>query len=300
MILEIILCVAVTAQAFPPMANPNLFEGDLVLSPAELEAIKRNVANQGNNQFAAISTNSWPSTTIPWSASPEILSSKKAMTAIKAALEEYHTKSCLKFPRRTNEKSYIYFYKGEGCHSRVGYFGVNKISLDTACQNKGTVVHEMYHSLGFYHEQSRPDRDNFVKIIWKNIPLGAKNNFQKYTRSVINSMGVPYDYLSVSHYRKDQFTPGSLQIETLDKSMQDKIGSQQQLSVLDVKQLAMMYRCDGTKTLPPTLIPPTPRPQFCEDENGLSYCKGLKSYCNRAGSLQKTLKKQCYKTCGYC
>ena len=58
-------------------------------------------------------------------------------------------------------------------------------------------------------------------------------------------MGVPYDYLSVSHYRKDQYASGVTQIETLDKKYQDTIGTTKELSVLDVKQLSLMYRCDG-------------------------------------------------------
>ena len=58
-------------------------------------------------------------------------------------------------------------------------------------------------------------------------------------------MGVPYDYLSVSHYRKDQYASGVTQIETLNKEYQDIIGTTKELSLLDVKQLSLMYPCDG-------------------------------------------------------
>lgn len=46
------------------------------------------------------------------------------------------------------------------------------LNLAKGCFKHGTVVHEMLHTLGFYHMQSTYDRDNFVEIVWENIKAG--------------------------------------------------------------------------------------------------------------------------------
>lgn len=47
--------------------------------------------------------------------------------------------------------------------------GGQEISVGNGCEAKEVIVHEILHALGFYHEQSRADRDEFVEIFWKNI-----------------------------------------------------------------------------------------------------------------------------------
>ena len=62
----------------------------------------------------------------------------------------------------------------------------------------GTPIHEILHALGMVHEQCRPDRDDYVEIIFANIRTDALGNFETNRESYTNN--VWYDYGSVMHY----------------------------------------------------------------------------------------------------
>ena len=62
-------------------------------------------------------------------------------------------------------------------------------------------MHEIGHSLGFFHEQSRPDRDSYITVNFNNIQINTENNFLKYSTADINTYGTPYDFASDMHYR---------------------------------------------------------------------------------------------------
>ena len=61
-------------------------------------------------------------------------------------------------------------------------------------------MHELGHAMGFYHEQSRPDRDQYVTIQYSNIRFFKDRNFRKFSTRWINVYGIPYDYRSIMHY----------------------------------------------------------------------------------------------------
>lgn len=68
-----------------------------------------------------------------------------------------------------------------------------QVSLGPGCVYKGVIIHELMHACGFWHEQSRPDRDNYVSVLWDNIIPGMEFNFNKYDWNTVQGLGVSYD-----------------------------------------------------------------------------------------------------------
>jgi len=76
--------------------------------------------------------------------------------------------------------------QGSGCASQVGRAGgMQYVSLGTGCVYAGIAQHELMHSTGFWHEQSRADRDDYIRILWENIEPGME---ELYMQSSVQSM----------------------------------------------------------------------------------------------------------------
>ena len=126
------------------------------------------------------------------------------------------------------------------CCSYVGRFAffIQPVSIHYDCSFAST-VHEIGHVLGFWHEQSRPDRDKYVNIHRENIWPGYEPNFDKET--AVNSLGVPYDFNSIMHYSASAFAKGDTNtISTKEKDI--PFGRAPELSPLDIKQTNLLYK----------------------------------------------------------
>lgn len=94
---------------------------------------------------------------------------------ITEAIEFLNEKTCLHFlllepDDLYNESSYLDIQPISGCWSYVGFYGGRQeISLSKHCGRIGTIQHEILHSIGFWHEHSRRDRDDYLDIKWQNI-----------------------------------------------------------------------------------------------------------------------------------
>eukprot|EP00111_Clytia_hemisphaerica_P017902 TCONS_00052969-protein len=141
-------------------------------------------------------------------------------------------------------KNHVEVIRSGGCWSMVGMTGGRQsLSIGNGCLWEGTIIHEFLHAIGFYHEQSRPDRDQYVDIITKNIVGGREHNFKIASR--INSLGVEYDRVSVMHYSKGAFSNGNG--NTIEWKANPKLSlGGNKLSEKDIMQINLKY-CGDVK-----------------------------------------------------
>ncbi|KAI4885801.1 hypothetical protein NFI96_013793, partial [Prochilodus magdalenae] len=175
-----------------------------------------------------------------------------AKGVILQALEMYRLKSCVDFKPYEGESTYISFTKLDGCWSYVGDWQTGQnVSIGERCDTKAIVEHELLHALGFYHEQSRSDRDDYVRIWWDQIIEGKEHNFNKYDDSFITDLNTPYDYESIMHYRPLSFNkdPNIPTITTAIPAFNDIIGQRLDFSAIDLERLNRMYDCAEPLTL---------------------------------------------------
>lgn len=111
-------------------------------------------------------------------------------------------------------------------------------AIGKGCFRKGTIIHEFIHALGFFHQQSAPERDDYVDVVWDNIQEGKERNFEK--REASNSLGFPYDYESVMHYSDKAFSKNG-ERTIVPKDPEAHLGQRVRMSDTDVRKLNKKY-----------------------------------------------------------
>jgi len=266
-----------------PIALAGKFEGDIAgVIPHDMKEVLRSLVakskskNKNPTPKNAIKdmTLRWPEGVIPY-----VISSKFSVyerSVIARAIIEYRNNTCLRFVPRTSERDYVHIMSGAGCFSHVGRTGgAQPVSLGRGCVHVGIAIHELMHAAGFWHEQSRADRDEHIMIMYDNIADGMSHNFLKYNLDRIQHLGMPYDTDSVMHYDAYAFAKNPRKPTIVSRKPGAVLGQRKGFSEIDKKKLNRLYECGSTDitvtaTTPLPLVS-TELPGKCEDTN--KYCK---------------------------
>jgi hypothetical protein len=232
------------------VVNGNAFhQGDILLGPVEqVEAFTRAVeAGRGVSaqdvQSMGLSVASWarlwPNNTIPYVISPSLPDQARVTEAI-AHWRQLAPQ--LTFVQRTSESHYVEFITDpEGCWSYLGRVGgAQQIGLASGC-SRGNAIHEIGHALGLAHEQSREDRDSYVRIHFENIAPAMVPQFAQDESGQDDQL--KYDHGSIMHYPTTAFSiNGQATIVPLGGQ---SIGQRTGLSTRDIETINMLYPRSG-------------------------------------------------------
>ena len=174
-----------------------MIDGDIAVTEDEI-----------NNELkiAARTKGKWPGNIVYFHIEPSALNPN----IIKEAIAYMTARTNITFIEKTAvshefSKAYISFETGNGCWSSIGRLGRKQtISLKERCYTLGTIVHEICHALGVWHEQNRKDRDKYITINWDNIKEGKERNFKMYSKNSAEYSS--FDFNSIMMYSPKSFS----------------------------------------------------------------------------------------------
>ena len=213
------------------LASP--LRADEPAEPGEEELVLAGVGLPTTSSFL------WPNCVVPFT----IHSSLQNPGRVNQAIAHLNERSPVRLVPRTVQANYVEFIGDTGNSSQIGMRGGRQVIRLTANSPVGTVVHEILHAIGIYHEQSRSDRDSFVEIRWQNIDPNARHNFQTVPGSVDY---FDYDYGSIMHYPRGAFSING-QDTIVPRQPGVTIGQRNGLSWIDRQTIAKLYERFFTK-----------------------------------------------------
>jgi hypothetical protein len=153
---------------------------------------------------------------------PYVIASDGGDANLTSAINQFNSTfpGLIQWVARTTQTNYVNIdlnssdHTGE-CEATEGdaNIGAQPMTGSGAC-TLATILHEMGHEIGLYHEQSRSDRDTYVSVNYNSLILASRGNFDVIQGDVQNL--TLFDYASVMEYPPFSFSRnGSPAVESI-------------------------------------------------------------------------------------
>lgn len=224
-----------------------IYQGDIVLPLGAIELASPAPARRGVGlrPWKAWGTY-WYAGVVPYVVEPGVPPTQQA--AIQEAIAHYHASTGVRFVPRGAQPDFVAFtpVASGPCASYVGNvsaYGRQEIFLPAGCP-KASIIYEMGHALGLFHEHERNDRDTAIVVHFENMTPGCEANYQKV--GVPGQSVLPFDFASIMHYDPYACSRNGLPTVTrLDGSLNGFPRPKQGLSAGDVESLRILYEVYG-------------------------------------------------------
>lgn len=191
----------------------------------------------------------WPGGCIPYRIHPVLANDQTMNRKITNAIQAWETRADVRFVKRTTQTRFVHFKPDPGplddicTTSSHGMSGGETTILLEPNKSEDTIKHEIGHAMGFYHEQKRPDRDQFIAVNDSQTKWLQKSQFEKLAADSVIMVGT-YDLDSVMHYgcaKKMSLDGQTCLITTIDPADQNRIGNRD-ISPTDVQTAAELNK----------------------------------------------------------
>lgn len=222
------------AARYTTINGEAVFQRDIMLRPEDITMEPVGAQTTGRTRQTA----KWPNKIVYYRIDPALPNPSR----VYSAMAHIEANTAIRFVARTTQRGYVLFRNGSGCSANVGYSGsLQYVNLGIGCTT-GNTIHEIGHTIGLWHEHTRSDRDQFIRINYDNIVNGYSYDFDTYVVQGYDGFdyGNQLDLSSVMMYGPYDYSKNGLPTITLSDGSLYTI-QRNGLSPLDIATINAMY-----------------------------------------------------------